>query len=262
MSTTAIVTGASAGLGEVFARRLAARGHALILTARRAERLDALADALRRDHGVHVTVVAADLEQPEARDAVMAAVDAAPHPLALLVNNAGFGATGRFDQLDLARNLGQVRLNMEALTHLTWLALPRLLARGDGAVLNIASTAAFQPGPFMAVYCATKAYVLSLSEALAEELRGTGVRVVCHCPGPTRTEFAQVARDGASVTLGTPPASADDVVDDALRALDAGRVVAVHGLANTAATWLVPFLPRAAVRSMAARLLRPPDAAA
>jgi short-subunit dehydrogenase len=250
-----VITGASAGLGVSFAEQYATTHEALVLVARRRERLEELATRLRADHGVEVKVVSVDLMEPGSCEAVLAAVDEAGWATDILVNNAGFGANGDFHELALDRNLGQIRLNIEALTHLCGLFLPRMVAAGRGRILNVASTAAFQPGPGMAVYCATKSYVLSFSEAIAQELAGTGVTVTAYCPGPVHTEFAKIARNDATMLFRANVAGPDEVVRDAIDATSAGKVVAVHGWVNTATSTIVRFLPKSAVRRIAAKVL-------
>jgi short-subunit dehydrogenase len=251
-----VLTGASAGLGLAFAERYAARGHDLLLVARRADRLNELASTLTARHGVTCKVAALDLMDPASPPKVLAALDEAGWRPEVLVNNAGFGANGKFHELAIERNLGQIRLNVEALTHLCALLAPRMVSARRGTILNIASTAAFQPGPTMAVYCATKAYVLSFSEALAVELEGTGVTVTAYCPGPVHTEFAQIARNDATLLFRANVATAEDVVDDAMRAADAGKVVAVHGAMNSVVAQLPRFVPRSFVRRAAAKVLQ------
>lgn len=259
-SRRAWVTGASAGIGEAFARRLARDHFDLALVARSRERLAALAAELEGAAGIRCDVVPADLTvAPELqRVAALIADDAG---LDLLVNNAGFGTVGRFAELDAEREEAEIRLNIIALTHLTRAALPGLIRRGHGAVINVSSMAAFQPAPHNATYGATKAFVNSFTEALHEELRGTGVRVQALCPGFTRTEFQ--ARAGIDVS-GIPafawmaPAA---VVDAALAALGRGDLICVPGLANRLLTSVSGAMPRAVVRrivGMAGRRLLSP----
>lgn len=246
---TALITGASAGLGEAFARALAAEGHDLILTARRADKLDALAAELRAARGVAVRVFAADLGRPDAPERLLADVAAAGLTIDLLVNNAGYGLRGSFAEGEREAQLGIVDLNCRALVALAHGVLPPMLERGSGAILNVASTAAFQPGPWMAIYYASKAFVLSFSEALHEEVRGRGVRVTALCPGPTRTEFAGRAgmEDMGFDRIGADPTA---VVRDGLAAMRAGAAVKVSGLANTVAADAVRFLPRVLARKV------------
>ena len=188
MKKVALITGASAGLGVEFARQLSKRGHALVLVARRKERLEELAKELG-----NARAVAIDLSKANATAKLLADLEAAGEEVEILVNNAGFGLIGRFAELDAKRERQMIDLNVGTLTDLCRAVAPQMIKRKSGAILNVASTAAFQPGPKMAVYFATKAFVLSLSEALHEELKPHGIRVTCLCPGPTRTEFGEVA---------------------------------------------------------------------
>jgi uncharacterized protein len=247
----ALVTGASAGIGEVFARRLAERGMHLVLTARREARLEALAAELERAHGVDTDVVAADLGEPgeAARLWDRAARDRSIH---LLVNNAGFGAQGRFEAIPLDAQVRMVQLNCTALMELAHLALPGMRRRGDGGIVNVSSVAAFQPVPRIATYAATKAFVLSLSEALWTENRDAGVRVLALCPGRTPTEFQEVAGTGsAEGAFGAR--SPEQVVDAGLKALERGKSYEVPGWENHLASWTVRVLPRSLVQ----RALKP-----
>lgn len=185
----AVITGASSGIGAALAPLLAAEGYDLVLVARRADRLEALAESIRAEHGREVSVLALDITSGSALEALQAI---APAP-ALLINNAGVGRFGSAIKFPVAQQSQMVRLNCEALTTLTLGYLPRMIERGEGVVVNMASIAGFQPVPYFAVYAASKAYVVSLTEALDEELKGTGVRVVAICPGPVPTEFQQTA---------------------------------------------------------------------
>jgi short-subunit dehydrogenase len=250
---TALITGASSGIGEAFARALAARGDDVVLVARSAGRLDALAADLSAKHGVRAHVLPADLADPAAVDALVAELAARELTIATLVNNAGFGTHGQFASLDAARERDEVIVNALAPVQLTRALLPAMIARKSGAIVNVASTAAFQPVPYMAVYGATKAFLLSYSEALAEEVRAHGVRVVALCPGQTDTEFfagIDEARVGRARTT-------RQVVDTALQALERGKVVAVDGFANYALANSVRFVPRRLVARVAARMQRP-----
>lgn len=249
MRPVTLITGASAGLGAEFARQCAARGEKLLLVARRKDRLDALADEL----GGGTVVMAADLAAPGAPEALIEKVEGQGMTVGTLINNAGFGLVGRFAQLPLDRQAGMIELNVAALTRLCHLVLPRMLAARSGAILNVASTAAFQPGPGFATYFATKAFVLSLSEALHQELKGRGIRVSALCPGPTRTEFGQVA--GMTGT-GFERFSADvaSVVRAGLRGLDRNQALVVPGLANKLTAQSGRLIPRAAMRRIVAAL--------
>jgi uncharacterized protein len=249
----ALVTGASSGIGEAFARALALRGEDLVLVARSEERLRALADELAARHHVRADVITADLSDPAAPAAIVAELAARGIEIGTLVNNAGFGSHGRFDQLDGARELDEVQVNVYAPVALAHALLPAMLARERGAIVNVASTAAFQPVPYMATYGATKAFVLSFSEALAEEVRARGVKVVALCPGQTSTAFFE-GIDEARVGRARTP---EQVVATALRALDRGRVVAVDGWANYALANAGRFAPRRVTAAIAARLQKP-----
>lgn len=253
---TALITGASAGLGEGFARALAADGHDLILTARRVERLEALAADLDRKHGIDVQVFAADLADPAAPGRLMAEVAAAGLTVDTLINNAGYGLRGPVAELDEQAQLGIVDVNCRALVALARAVLPSMVERRSGGILNIASTAAFQPGPWMAVYYASKAFVLSFSEALHEEVRGQGVRVAALCPGPTHTEFAGRAGTGDMPLFTRLASGPDAVVRDGLAALRANTAVKVSGMMNAAMAESIRLTPRSWARRIAGSLQR------
>ncbi len=253
----ALVTGASAGIGDALVRRFADRGHDVVLVARRADRLEALADSVAQEHGIRAFPMPADLAAPDGPERLLAALAERELRPDVLVANAGFGAWGRLHELDADRLASMVRLNVGALADLARRLLPAMLERRRGGVLTVASTAAFQPGPYMTHYFATKAFVLSFSEGLAAELRGTGVRCCCLCPGPTATEFGRAAAmEEASIFTG-PLMSADRVADLAMRGWDRGRPVIVTGAVNRLGATLAPRLPRRLVRGVATRLLRP-----
>lgn len=238
----ALVTGASGGIGEAIARLLARRGYRLAVAARSVEKLHELAAEL----GPSTRVYAGDLCEPGAPEALLRALNEDGLEIAILVNNAGTGDFASFTAANPDRLLRMIRLNVEAVTTLTRGLLPGMIVRGAGRVLNIASVASFQPGPLMAVYYASKAYVLSLSEALSEEVSGTGVSVTAVCPGPVRTGFQSAAGVPSSVVL-TPfiVPSAESVARFACRAMFAGRRVAVHGAGFKLLLFLERFLPRA-----------------
>jgi short-subunit dehydrogenase len=242
----ALVTGASAGLGAEFARQLSKRGYALVLAARRKERLDALASELGNARAVEI-----DLSRTGAAAELIANIEAEGETIDLLVNNAGFGLHGRFDKADPARLRQMIDLNCGALTELCSAVLPDMIERRSGAILNVASTAAFQPGPGMAVYFATKAFVLSLSEALHEEVKRFGVKVTALCPGPTRTEFGEVAGFKTTKPLGRLFMDSGPVVRAGLAALDANKAVAITGALNKAGALSTRFVPRSLVRKVA-----------
>jgi uncharacterized protein len=246
MKKVALVTGASAGLGVEFARRLSERGHRLVLVARRRERLDELAKELG-----NARTVAADLSKTDAAAKLMADIEANGETVELLINNAGFGLIGRFAELDARREREMIDLNAGALADLCRAVVPAMIERKSGAILNVASTAAFQPGPKMAVYFATKAFVLSLSEALHEELKPHGIKVTCLCPGPTRTEFGEVAGFGGNSLFERVAMNAPKVVDAGLRALDSNRAVVVTGAINKVGAASTRFAPRSVVRKIA-----------
>jgi short-subunit dehydrogenase len=242
---TALVTGASGGIGEELARLFAADGHDLVLVARSRDKLARLSDELRAKHGVGARVLASDLARREAPREIFdelqgVTVDA-------LVNNAGFGSYGPFAETDLKSELDLLEVNVVALTHLTKLFLPGMLARRRGYVMNVASTAAFQPGPLMAVYYASKAYVLHLSEALANECAGTGVRVSALCPGPTETGFVAAARMEQSKLFDRAVMDARAVAVEGYRGLLAGKSVVIPGLRNNLLARSIGFFPRGLV---------------
>jgi len=243
----ALVTGASSGIGAAFARRLARDGRDLILVARSLDRLEELAKELRERHGHAVTVIAADLTQPSDLSKVEERVVSDP-ALDLLVNNAGFGTIGRFVTLDPDREEEEVRLNVIALQRLTRAALPGMVERKRGAIINVSSMAGLQPGPCNATYAATKAFVNSFTEALHEELRGTGVQVQALCPGFTRTEFQQRAGVNTSDLPSFAWMSAEAVVDASLSALGRGDVVLVPGFGNRVLATVAVNAPRPLVR--------------
>lgn len=225
----ALVTGASSGIGVEFAERLAAQGADLILTARREDRLNALAEKITAEHGVAVHVIAADLGAADGAKDLLDRIDSDGLAVDILINNAGFGDHGDLVGADPDLMAAMVRLNVEALTYLTARVLPPMVERDRGVIINVASTAAFQPVPHMATYAATKAYVLSFTQALWSELRRTNVKALALCPGATDTEFFDIAGDDAAVGARRSTA---DVIDTAMRALKLGRPSAVDGWRN------------------------------
>jgi short-subunit dehydrogenase len=245
---TVLVTGASSGIGRELAKCFAADRSRLLLVARNAPALEALATELRLAQGTEVRVLPGDLSLPETPAQLFAELQKAGLSVDVLVNNAGFGAHGDFAELPLGRQLEMVQVNVSALMQLTGLFLPGMIARHQGGVLNVASTAAFQPGPGMAVYFATKSCVLSFGEALAEELAGTGVTVTTLCPGPTRTNFGKIANFRGGDHLTKHAMSAETVARYGHDAFRRGRVVAIPGLSNWLLTLLVRLLPRLVVR--------------
>jgi len=231
---TAVVTGASAGLGVEFAKLCAAGGYDVVLVARSAARLAELAADLTKTYGVEARPLVADLADPGAPAAIFAQLSG--RPVDLLINNAGFGVRGAYAETDWARESGLMQVNMIALAHLTKLFLPQMARRRAGRILNVASTAAFVPGPFMALYYASKAFVLSFSEALANEMLGTGVTVTVLCPGPTRTEFAQAAGITDSNLFHGPSMDAAEVARIGWDAMMAGKSSVIAGARNL---WMI-----------------------
>jgi uncharacterized protein len=250
----ALVTGASGGIGHELAQILARHGHDLVLVARSADKLAALAERLELDHGIEVRAIAKDLARPEAAAEIHEALAAEGLAVDILVNNAGLGLLGKFAEIGIEGDVEMLRLNVEAPTMLTRLLLPSMLDRGSGRILNLASTAGFQPGPLMAVYYATKAYVLSFSEALANEVAGTGVTVTALCPGPTETGFSSRAGSEQSRLFKGPTMDARTVAGIGYAALMAGKPVVIPGLRNRILAFSVRLAPRRVVTQIARRM--------
>jgi short-subunit dehydrogenase len=246
---TALITGASSGIGLELAKLFARDGYDLVLVARRREKLETLGEDLRRRHGVQFRAIAADLADSSAPAEIMRQLAAAAVEIDVLVNNAGFGGLGWFAKTDLESERRMIEVNVTALTALTKLFLPRMLARRRGRILNVASTAGFAPGPLMAVYYASKAYVISLSEALSEELRGSGVSVTVLCPGPTLTEFQAVAHMETTRLFRLPGVvmGAEAVAKAGYAGLMRGKRMVVPGLFNRALMLVIRLSPRAVV---------------
>ena len=247
MERPVVLTGASRGIGRALALGFAARKRDLVLCARSRTELEGVA-AEARSRGVEARAVACDLATLEGREEL---IRACPGPAGGLVNNAGFATAGEFARHDRAREREMVRLNVEAVVDLTHAFLPRLGA--GGFIVNVSSTAGFQPVPLFATYAATKAFVLSFSQALADELSPQGIRVMALCPGVTRTDFQRVAE----VELAGPVASAEEVAAFALRALDSGKRVAIHGLRNAMLIHSQRLAPRSAIVKIARRVMEP-----
>jgi short-subunit dehydrogenase len=251
---TALITGASAGLGLEYAKLFAADGHDVVLVARRRDRLEALAGQLQQAHGTRAHVVEADLASPGGPGRTLEEVRRLDVPVEFLVNNAGFGTSGAFSAIDLDRELAMVQVNIVALLELTRGLLPGMISRKSGRILNVGSTAGFQPGPFMAAYYASKAFVNSFTEALWYELRGTGVTATVSCPGATATEFATVAGTDKSRLFRMGAASPATVAREAYRAMLAGKPIVIHGVRNKLGVQLLRVSPRGAIRAVAASL--------
>lgn len=243
----ALVTGASSGIGAAIAREFASRGHAVALVARREDRLRSLARELKAEHGVAAEPIACDLGDPAERDRLADYLAELGRSVEVLVNNAGFGSRGRFASNDRERMTGMVRLNVEAVVDLTARFLPGMAERGRGAVINVASVAAFQPLPGGATYAATKSFVLSFSEALHTEQRGSGVTVTAVCPGPVKTEFTEVA-GMTGVENETPEVfwmSAEEIGRHAVEGAEEGKRTVVPGTLNRAQSLVGQHTPRA-----------------
>jgi uncharacterized protein len=249
MARIALITGASAGLGAEFARQLSKKGYRLVLAARRKDRLDALVDELGDARAVEI-----DLSRAGAAAELIRDTGSAGEQIDLLVNNAGFGLRGPVVALDPARQREMIDLNCGALTELCRAVAPAMAERGSGAILNLASTAAFQPGPYMAVYFATKVYVLSFTEALHEELKPHGVKVSALCPGPTRTEFGEVAGIRTLGKFDRLAMESGPVVRAGLEGLEANRAIVIPGAVNKAGAWSTRLVPRSIIRKIAGSL--------
>ncbi|MGA2684727.1 MAG: SDR family oxidoreductase [Verrucomicrobiota bacterium] len=252
-SETVLITGASSGIGWELAKCFAADGSRLVLTARNTAALQSLADELHRTYDVEAAVLTADLSLPESPERIFSELQGRGITVDVLVNNAGFGAWGKFSELPLPRQLEMLQVNVNALVELTGLFLPGMVQRRRGGILNVASVAGFVPGPGMAVYYATKACVLSFTEALAQELVGTNVTATALCPGPTATNFGQVAKADPARMVRQVRMSAEAVALYGLRSFRKGKVVAVPGLQNRLLILLARFGPRSTVRKMAGK---------
>src|SRR5215471_17846790 len=249
----ALITGASSGIGYDLAQIMAA-DFDLIVTARNQKKLEELARQLESRHGNHVHVIPADLAQPQAPAQIFAEISRRSLQVDVLVNNAGFGNHGQFKSTGLDDELQMIQVNVTALTHLTKLALPGMVERKRGRILNVASTAGFQPGPLMAVYYATKAYVISFSEAIANELKGSGVTVTCLCPGPTATEFATRADMEKSRLFMLGRMRSQDVARAGYKGMLRGKRLVIPGVMNKLVMQSVRFTPRKMVTAIAGSL--------
>lgn len=259
---TALITGASSGIGYELAVLFARDGFDLVLVARSVPKLETLARELSSAHGTRALVLPADLSRPEAPEEIVRRLADAGVTVDILVNNAGVGLAGPFAETDPAAELAMLQLNVGALVSLTKLLVPRMIERGRGRILNVASTAAFVPGPYMAGYYASKAYILSFSDALAHELRGTGVTVTTLAPGPTRTGFATAAKMQTSRLFRVANVMrAADVARAGYRGLMAGKRLVVPGFFNKLLVAGARFVPRSVTAEMAGRLNKPRKAA-
>lgn len=256
---TAVVTGASAGIGRELARGLAARGHDLVLVARSRERLELLAEEVVAEHGIAARTLVADLAEEGAGEAVLRAVEREEgRPVDTLVNSAGAATFGPFTETPVDETLHTIRLNVVALTALTRLFLPGMQERGRGRILNVSSTAGFQPGPLMSVYYATKAYVLHFSEGIADELRDTGITVTALCPGPTRTEFhGRAGMERSGLLRDRLMMDSATVARAGLRGMQRGKPVVVPGLFNKLGLLAPRLLPRTFVARAVRRIQAP-----
>jgi hypothetical protein len=256
---TALITGASSGIGEALAQRFARAGFNLVLVARSADKLKVLSAALARDHGIKAWVSPADLSVPGAAQKLAVAMKRARRPIDVLVNNAGVLEHGAFVSMRATRHRELIELNVVALSEMLAHFVPPMVERGQGRVLNVASIAAFQPVPMLATYAATKAYVLSLTESLSEELQGTGVTVTALCPGITATSMLDQAQ-AASAELGGLPSmvigSAEQVADEGFQACLKGEVIRVPGVLNRAATLAGRATPRWLLRRVSGAMVR------
>lgn len=250
----ALVTGASYGIGAELARSFAAGGYNLVVVARSIDRLEQLAQALSIEYDRQVYVEACDLSDSTARKDLLARLNAQNLHPDVLINNAGIGSNGSFWNLDPEREMAQVHLNIAALVDLSRHFLPHMVAKDSGGVLNIASTAGFQAGPYMATYFASKSFVISFSEALNHELLGTNVHVTVHCPGPTESNFAVSAGNDESLLFKMNVAKAEVVAQDAYNAFHKGKGIAVQGWINSILVWGGALSPRWLKRRLAARL--------
>ena len=253
---TVLITGASSGIGRELARLFAGDGADLVLIARSEGRLRELAGELATIHGTKAQVMPADLSRPASPSEIAEALAQQHIQVDVLVNNAGFGAHGPIAAIGAERQLDMIEVNVAALTQLTALLLPGMLQRRHGAILNVASTGAFQPGPYQAVYCATKAYVLSFTEALAEEVRGSGVRVCCLAPGATDTGFAAQAGTQGTRLFRRGVMDAGHVARAGHNGMRRGRTLVIPGLRNRALAFSVRLAPRTLAARVAGRLLK------
>src|SRR6056297_3507468 len=255
MKKHALITGASSGIGLEMARIFASEGFDLVLTARREERLMNLKQELEKDNSIRVNLFVADLSKPDAPNSLFQFCENQDLQINVLINNAGIGDYGFFSEADWAKTATMIDLNVKSLTHLTHLFLPGMLERGTGKIMNVASTAAFQPGPLMSVYYATKHYVLAFSEALANEVAEHDITVTTLCPGPTQSEFQATANMEKSKLMDRfPVPSSAEVAQYGFNALKNGKRIAIYGTVNQLMTYIIKFFPRSWVTAIVRKI--------
>ena len=255
MKKHALITGASSGIGLEMARIFAGEGFDLVLTARREERLMNLKQELEKDHSIRVHLFVADLSKPDAPNSLFQFCENQDLQINVLINNAGIGDYGFFSEADWAKTATMIDLNVKSLTHLTHLFLPGMIERGNGKIMNVASTAAFQPGPLMSVYYATKHYVLAFSEALANEVAEHDITVTALCPGPTQSEFQETANMEKSKLMDRfPMPSSAEVAQYGFSALQNGKRIAIYGTVNQLMTYIIKFFPRSWVTAIVRKI--------
>jgi short-subunit dehydrogenase len=252
----ALITGGSSGLGVDFAHILAELKYDLILVARSEQKMQAIAQKLSKEHGVRCFVIAKDLSKPGSAAELFQAIESSDdyHSVDILINNAGYGQWGAFGQSDFDSLTTMLQLNMNTLAELMRLFLPQMISRGHGQILNVASTAAFQPGPWMAAYYASKSFVLSLGEAVSTELKGTGVTITTLCPGPTKTEFFERANIGNSRLKSLFMADSMTCARRGVKAMLAGNTVVIDGWLNFIFSQTARLMPRAIVRTITGKI--------
>jgi short-subunit dehydrogenase len=245
-ANTALITGASGGIGYEFAKIAASKGYNIVLVARSKEKLEKIRDEIKEKYPVKVWIFAHDLSNPDTLPELIEEIDNLSLEIAILINNAGFGDYGKYLETSRGKELQMINLNVYALTYLTKIFYRRMLHAGNGKILNVASIASFLPGPYMAVYYATKAYVLSLTEALSAEARGSGVTLTALCPGPTNSNFLSNASitNNSAVKLLLSISKADAVARYGFRAMMRGQTIAIHGIKNKIVIFLINFIPR------------------
>lgn len=259
MNETVLITGTSSGIGLELAKRFAQSGRNLILVARSEAKLDSLRLELVDQHSVHVEVIVADLAEVDSAQRLVDEINRRKLVVNVLVNNAGFGELGRFDEISVERQVNMVRLNVLTVMHLTRLLLPEMEKRKSGGILNVASTAAFQPGPHMAVYYATKAFVLSFSEALHEELLESNVKVVCLCPGPTETGFGEDSGMNATKIFTANAMDVSIVARAGVEAYESNQAIIIPGWKNKFGAFLTRLVPRFVTRKIVNSFQRPSE---